>query len=269
MIQLYIIFPLAKFPCDLLNSTMSSILAIDSGNSHLKWGYFADNQWIMKSKVSNHEICYLDSKLSKFDHIGYVVASSVANRSTKVYLEQLLSKMDLYPTWIYSKPFQCGVTNHYKNPSQLGSDRWAAIIAAWNMYHYPCIVVNIGTAITVDAITDKGNYIGGYIFPGPYILKQSLLENTQIELIEDIDYQVFPKSSSSAIHSGIVLAVIGLIEKAQQLFKSHLSYSEHKCILTGGGANFLKPYLQVPYVEFENLVLEGLIIIAQDLVKTS
>jgi len=246
---------------------MSSILAIDLGNSHLKWGVFSDNQWTFKSKVPNYEICYLETKLSKIDPVGTVVVSSVADRSTKNFLEQLLSKIGLYPTWIYSKPFQCGVTNHYKIPTQLGSDRWAAIIAAWNMFHYPCIVVNIGTAITVDAISENGNFIGGYIFPGPYILKQSLLENTQIDLIEDNDYQDFPQSTSSAIHGGIVLALIGLIEKTQQLFKSHLHCSEHKCILTGGGANFLKPYLHVPYVEIENLVLEGLIIIAQDQVQ--
>lgn len=247
---------------------MPTILAVDSGNSHIKWGIHSANHWLFKSELCNTGIDNLDKEWCELKPLDFIVASSVSHPSIKSRLNQLLNKTGSDPYWVVPKAYQCGVTNNYINTSRLGSDRWASMIAAWNFFHYPCLVVNVGTAMTIDAISENGVFIGGYIFPGPYLLKQSLVENTQIGLIETADYQDFPQSTSDAIQSGIITALIAFIEKIQQLFLKHQGYSVNKCILTGGGAHIIKPYLQVPCIEVDNLVLEGLTIIANDLLQS-
>ena len=80
--------------------------------------------------------------------------------------------------FIAARNEQCGVRNLYQPPVQLGSDRWAALIAAWQQEHTSCLVVNCGTATTLDALSAQGEYLGGLILPGVSMMQKSLVTGT-------------------------------------------------------------------------------------------
>src|SRR5690606_38625691 len=111
-----------------------------------------------------------------------------------------------------------------------------------------------GTAMTVDVISRDGIFLGGYIVPGPFLQLQSLKMNTRINYVTPVYYELFPTATSSAIHSGIVVALTAMIEKTLELFYKHQGYDVQNCILSGGGADFIQSQIEFPFIEIDNLV---------------
>lgn len=249
---------------------MTSILAIDVGNSFIKWGVNEDGLWLAKTRLAHGEIGTLLNNLKTLSNINCVVASTVSNHLITKKLNTILAAFNYRAHWIISRSYQCGITNNYKDKQQLGTDRWAAMIAAWNLYHNSCVVVNVGTAMTIDAISRDGLFLGGYIVPGPFLQLKSLEANTQInyDAAESIPPEFFPTTTSTAIHNGIYVALSAMIEKVWQLFYKHQGYYPQNCILSGGGTGFIREYIHFPVIEIDNLVLEGLVIIAHDLLQS-
>jgi len=153
------------------------------------------------------------------------------------------------------------VSNSYEDPGRLGSDRWAALIAAWQRYGSACLVVNCGTATTVDAISDKGEFLGGLILPGITLMQQSLTHNTAQLQAQAGRVQNFPRNTEDAIHSGIVRATLGAIEHQFALLKSASAVKTIACVLSGGAAEQIEMHLGMQSNRVDNLVLEGLKII--------
>jgi type III pantothenate kinase len=154
----------------------------------------------------------------------------------------------------------CGVRNLYDQPEQLGSDRWAALIAAWHQVRRACLVVNCGTATTIDALSAQGEFIGGLILPGLTLMQQSLSQGTAQLSVSKGVVQNFPRNTADAIASGVLRATLGAIEHQFTLLQVD---GEAVCILTGGAADPLMHFLQMP-VQFEkNLVLKGLQLIGE------
>lgn len=247
-----------------------SILAIDSGNSFTKWGLYTGGRWYIKSRIANHQLSFLVDQWRDCQDIGRVIVSAVSHDSLKKQLNAVISSRFTVPSyWITSTGRQCGVTNCYTKPEQLGSDRWAALIGVWNKYQAASIVVNVGTAITIDALSDEGFFLGGYIFPGPYLLRESLRNNTAIAKLEPVDYEYFPTSTSSAVQNGITLALSAMVEKTLANFYRQEGYPIKYCILSGGGAEAraLQPVIDFPIIEADNLVLDGLIVIAKAMTR--
>ena len=247
-----------------------SILAIDSGNSFTKWGLFTKGQWNRKSRIANHQLSLLVDQWRDCQNIGCVIISAVSHDSIKKQLADIISaRFTLIPYWILSTVRQCGVTNCYNKPEDLGSDRWAALIGVWNKYQAASVVVNVGTAITIDALSDEGFFLGGYIFSGPYLLRESLRSNTTIAKLESVGYECFPTSTSSAVENGITLALSAMIEKTLANFHQQQGYPVKYCILSGGGAevSVLQPVIDFPIIQADNLVLDGLIVIAKAMTR--
>ncbi|MBX3628633.1 MAG: type III pantothenate kinase [Nitrosomonas sp.] len=246
---------------------MTSVLAVDVGNSRVKWGVNKDHQWIAKGQLAHHEIEMLISHWDELKNISYVIASTVSNHLITNQLNCIFASFGFKVHWIASRSYQCGLKNSY-NYLQLGSDRWAAMIAAWNKFHDSCLVVNIGTAMTVDTISRNGVFLGGYIVPGPFLQLQSLKFNTQINYVTPARYEFFPTTTSSAVHCGIVIALTAMIDKSFQLFYKHQGYQVQNCILSGGGVELIQSHIEFPFVEIDNLVLDGLIVIADDIFQS-
>jgi type III pantothenate kinase len=165
----------------------------------------------------------------------------------------------------------CGVTNSYLNPSQLGSDRWAALVAAWHIYRDACLVIIAGTAVTIDVLSRCGKFLGGIILPSKYLMLQSLHAGTQLNGTKLGIYEDFPVNTSDAIQTGVLHCLIGAIERMYQVFckRVHLTTDSVNCIISGGGASSLIPYIKLPLLVIDNLVLEGLVIIAEDTLLNS
>jgi len=248
---------------------MTSILAVDVGNSYIKWGISKDHHWLAKEQLAYHEIETLISQWKEYSNINYVVASSVSNQLITKQLNSIFDFFNYKTHWIASRSYQCGIKNNYKCHQKLGSDRWAAMIAAWNKFHDSCVVINVGTAMTVDAISCDGLFLGGYIVPGYFLQLKSLTTNTQINYDTVVSNpEIFPTTTSSAIHNGILVALSAMIEKAIQLFYKHQGYHPQNCILSGGGAGLIRAHIEFPVIEIDNLVLDGLVVIAHDLLQS-
>ncbi|QOJ24215.1 MAG: type III pantothenate kinase [Gammaproteobacteria bacterium] len=244
---------------------MTTILAIDSGNSFIKWGLFHDDQWIIQSKIDYEHVSHLKSEFDKLPEPDIILISHVARQETRNEICELISRWIAQTIWLQSGLFQCGVLNGYSDPKQLGSDRWAALIAAWKIEHKACLVINAGTAVTIDALSDSGQFLGGVILPGVHLMQNSLCFSTQLDQAKTGAYEDFPVNTNNAIHSGIIHCLVGAIEHMHSLLSERLHQTDISCIISGGGATLLVPLIKFPINNtVDNLVLEGLILIAKD-----
>ena len=241
-------------------------LAIDSGNTHIKWGFYADDVLINNNYVTSSEINLLKSDFKQLPEPNEVIISHVSKINIESKISEILSIWSAPVRWLRSAAYQCGVRNGYVNPQQLGTDRWAGLIAAWNQFHQPCLVINVGTAMTIDAICCSGEHLGGIILPSTYLMTKCLAQNTKLHEIVGGAFVSFPNNTQDAIYSGAIQALLGAIDRMSYLLACSVSDDEDcKCIVSGGGAHVIIPYLRHPY-EFVNcLVLNGLLLIANEI----
>lgn len=244
--------------------TISYLLAIDSGNSFLKWGVHDGKHWLIQDKVAQSNILLLKEIWSQIPEPSSIIISCVAHKLLRDKLSLLLSCWPIEPHWISALPRQCGVSNGYVDPFQLGSDRWAALVAVWAIQQQSCLVINVGTAMTIDALSVEGEFIGGIILPGQQLMFESLEVNTQLNSFQNGCYANFPCNSSNAIYNGVIHGLIGAIERMHFLLTQYAGQSVGKCVISGGGSTTLLPYINLPYRAINNLVLDGLKVIAYD-----
>jgi len=238
------------------------ILAVDCGNSRLKWGLHENGGWRKTGTVPVSEFGRLEKSWRRLAPADRVVVANVAGRSARKRLEALFARRSMVPVWVRAKRRECGVTNGYGQPDRLGADRWAALIGAWSILHGPCLVVTAGTATTVDFLRGDGRFVGGVILPGIELMKRSLARNTAGLPLARGRFSAEPRNTADAIETGCLLAQAGAIERA-------FATMEHgaACVLAGGAARRIARHLGIPVRLVDNLVLEGLVRIAEDAVK--
>lgn len=239
------------------------ILAVDSGNTNIKWGIYNGHKWLVIKITPHFDYTSLADSWKSLPSISVVIISNVAGASARKSLTDLLPSASNKPVWIEATDTQCGLNNHYYNSSSLGSDRWASMIAIWNQYHEPSLVVTIGTAMTVDMISSTGDFIGGIITPGVRILNNSLVDKTSLCNAETGNYDSFSLSTENALFTGVIDSLVGVIEKAHSAMLNKYHYKKIHCILSGGDSKILLPYLDPKFKIIDNLVLKGLVVIAQ------
>ncbi len=241
------------------------ILAIDSGNTFVKWGLFNGEFWVKRNKIYHTQLTELQHDFLNIPEPNIIVISHVSSEIVRDQIKVLISRWPVKPYWVIARSFQCGISNGYLNPLQLGSDRWAALIAAWEFQHNACLVINIGTAMTIDALSESGHFLGGLIAPGNHMMINGLQSAAQLINVETGVFHDFPQNTNDAIYSGVIQCLVGAIERMYSLFAQQLEYPFANCIISGGGAHELMPFINVPIVFIDNLVLEGLAIIGNDL----
>jgi type III pantothenate kinase len=239
------------------------LLLIDAGNTRIKWALAADDarlgQWSDSGAVTHAELNHLPAR---WRHAGVTraIVSNVAGVKVRDQLQLMIPAADV--TWFASVPELAGVRNGYRNPSQLGCDRFAAAIGARALEPARALVVaTCGTATTIDALTFDGDFIGGMILPGLGLMAASLARNTaQLPLIvasvassaSGTGAAGFADNTDDAILSGCLSAQAGAIERACGLLGPSL------CMLSGGAARYIAPALSKPYRMVDNIVLVGL-----------
>jgi type III pantothenate kinase len=245
------------------------MLLIDSGNTRIKWAY-ADEKGLRNGAVLPIEQAGdLPQQFAGVQDIRQVWVSNVAGESVAQHIRNIgVSEHRLH--FVDASGEQCGVRNGYSSPSQLGSDRWASLIAAWSLVHGSCLVVNSGTATTIDALSGRGEFLGGLILPGLNLMQRSLIESAdQLKsvIVKPIQGGVmsFPMNSVDALYSGAIQASCGAIERQYAL----LNDDRAPVILSGGAAEILQPNLNQKLFRVkprivDNLVLQGLLLMAQE-----
>jgi type III pantothenate kinase len=244
---------------------MHNLLAIDIGNTRTKWGLHDGRAWLEQGFLETAQLSSFDKQLKKnkkFKIINKIYLSSVTDKCVTTTFIQQLQSTGADIQLVHARAQQCGVTNHYATPEQLGSDRWCALIGARELNKGPAIVVMAGTAMTVDALTADGHFLGGIILPGLLLMQEALRSRTAHLRPEVAAYKLFPTHTQDAIHSGIISASLGAIASMRSALQAE-SQLNPTCIISGGGAPWLAPYVESPVMQVENLALEGLLHIAQ------
>src|SRR5258707_4014821 len=149
------------------------ILAVDCGNSRLKWGLHEKGRWRQTGTMPVSELARLENAWKRLLPADQVIVANVAGRSVRKRLEILFARRSIVPTWVKAKRREGGVTNGYGRPDRLGADRRAALIGAWSILRGPCLVVTAGTATTGDILKGDGRIVGGAIIPGLALMKSS------------------------------------------------------------------------------------------------
>lgn len=246
---------------------MSLVLAIDIGNSRMKWALHGPRGWSAQGVVSNAEIGSL--ALRDWHNLPRpirVVGVNVAGEAARVRVKAQLARWQLAPEWLVASEAACGVENHYAHPSELGPDRWASLCAArqralaGERTPPACVVVNAGTAVTVDALDAEGVFRGGLILPGLRLMLKALAENTTALKVPPGQMRPFPDNTADALYSGAVSAVCGAIAEMRKRIDP--GAGPVRCYLAGGSAAEIAPHLNPPVELVDNLVLEGVLALA-------
>ena len=233
------------------------ILCLDAGNTRLTWALFdADLKQQAGGALAYGELDGLELPAAEL-----AVLANVAGPEVGARIEARLRRLDLPLHRATSLANQCGVSNGYEQPAQLGVDRWAALIGARGRNRGPSLVVMAGTATTVDLLDAGGAFRGGLILPGLDLMRASLARNTAQLGPDAGEYRDLPRNTADAIMSGCLNAQAGAIERQ---FARIAGETHALCLLGGGAAPALAPLLTMPVLRADSLVLEGLARIGQD-----
>jgi type III pantothenate kinase len=237
-----------------------TILAIDAGNSRIKWGVHDGRAWTATGAIETARAGELSESLRGIKAAGLAIASNVAGAAVQAAIEAACKGLAV--RFVRSEASQLGVTNGYRDPSQLGTDRWVALIAAHHARPGHKLVINAGTALTIDALTGDGRFLGGLIVPGPALMRRSLDRATAALRESEGAVRDFPASTPEAIATGAILACAGAAERLAKSMDAH-GTPPGLIILSGGAAREIAPALGLPHELHENLVLDGLQLIAR------
>ncbi|HET7636016.1 MAG TPA: type III pantothenate kinase [Burkholderiales bacterium] len=239
------------------------ILAIDAGNSRVKWGFHAHGGWTERGTIITADAPRLAAAWHDVAAPCAIVVANVAGSEVKAALTLALRHFTVQPQWVVAQEVQCGVRSRYADPAQLGADRWAALIGAWHRWRRAALVVHAGTALTADALSHDGEFLGGVIVPGHELMSRALAAHTAGLRRQPGAFHHFPRATGDAIVSGTINALCGTIERMVRFMEQ--GGEESPLIVIGGGdADSVAEQLGAPVQRVDNLVLEGLAVIARE-----
>ena len=236
------------------------ILELDVGNTRIKWRQISasDGACIAAGVVSDAEELLAVTELRQVPLM--VRMCSVRGGDLNQQLQQWSA--DSYGLEIQTALVSAscgGVSNQYADPARLGIDRWLAMLAAFKRAAGPCVVIDGGTAFTVDVLNSHGQHRGGYIVPGLALMRGALEANTRIRLSEDNPEasRELGHSTDDAVRNGTLSALLALIARVAQSVSG--PKSQAKLYFTGGDAELLHELAAIESSEVvPSLVFDGL-----------
>lgn len=255
-----------------------AFLALDVGNTRLKWALYDEPR--VGARLITHGAQFLENietldegDWSRLPAPRWVLGCIVAGDAVKRRVEEQLEMWDVTPQWVVSGNAEAGVVNGYDHPARLGSDRWVAMIGARQrlLAHgrpRPCVVVMVGTAVTVEAIDTEGKFLGGLILPGHGIMLRALESGTAGLHVPTGEVREFPTNTSDALTSGGTYAIAGAVERMVQHVRAHCG-AEPTCYMTGGAAWKMAPSMNGHFELVDGLIMDGLLVIAQERLSPS
>jgi type III pantothenate kinase len=246
-----------------------SFLAVDVGNTRLKWAQYAEPH--PGAELLAHGAVFLEQidNLAETDWKDLAPPSSmlgsiVAGEGVKRRVEEQLEIWDIAPRWVVSSPHAAGVTNGYDHPNRLGTDRWVALIGARHRVlamggaPRPALVVMVGTAVTVDALDETGRFLGGLILPGFGLMLRALEMGTAGLKAPTGEVRDFPTNTSDALMSGGAHSIAGAIERMHRRLLARTG-QQPVLMMSGGAAVKLAPITDLPFETIDTLIFEGLL----------
>ncbi len=234
-------------------------LVIDQGNTFTKIGVFDKGNLIhFNIGILLDKNLLIDFKEKQF--ISKIIISTVQNANfDRETICTILNLPEITQFFQLTHLTRIPIENLYKTPETLGKDRLAALVGASNKFPgSPKLVIDAGTAITIDYLNEKNQFEGGNISPGIQTRFKSLHQNTkqlpELNTIENIDF--LGRNTTEAICAGVQNGVVMEIDAYINYFKEHNLNT--KIIFTGGDADFFVKKLKNAIFVDSNLVLNGL-----------
>ena len=245
-------------------------LFLDIGNARIKWALGDEGQVKVGDPIPHQGKPFKDLARPCWKELEAperVIVSNVRGddyeKSVRTWVKR---RWKVAPEFVRSEPNCCNVTNGYIQPERLGVDRWTSLLAVHKHYAGASVVVDCGTAITVDAINGKGEHLGGLIVPGMELMQTALSNSVPgIQLSESggEESSLLARSTESAVSGGILYTAISLIDRVFMDLDAELD-SRANLVLTGGDALRVRPLLsRQPYYN-PQLVLDGLAVYAAE-----
>lgn len=248
------------------------LLAIDIGNTNLVMGCFRDDKILFKARIATDptrtsdqygvEIKnMLEAYGVKRSDIDDCIISSVVPpvfNSVRTGVIKIIGKQPM----VVGPGLKTGLNIHVDVPSQVGSDRIVIAVAALAEYKAPLLLMDLGTATTIEAVEPDNVYMGGVIFPGVRVSLDALTSRAaQLPGISlDQPKQVIGKNTVDCMRSGMMYGTAAMIDGLVERMEDELG---HRCTLiaTGGLAQFITPLCKREIILEKDLLLKGLNII--------
>ena len=223
------------------------LLAIDSGNTRIKWALGDEARWHLRGECASANPSPLSRAAKK---ANCILVANVGGKEAARRIQKAAGGAQ----FLQAESSALGVVNHYKPPLSLGVDRWFALLEARHLIKGGAIVVCAGTAATIDLLDARGNFIGGLILPGLSLSAESLAGKTQLPKVNATSMRDFQLGcdTKTAIAVGAQLAIIGA---ALWIRRHHLPRA--KFIIGGGDAEILLPHFPKP-IHSPTLILDGI-----------
>ena len=227
-------------------------LLIDHGNTNVKFALLENGQ--VKS-CPRQGVEHLVDALALSD--GDVWMSSVGDTVLRERIAGQCVGMARTCHRINIEQHTDKLTTRY-NIQSMGVDRWLVLLGCYERSLYPCVVVDSGTATTIDLMNAQGEHEGGYILPGLSLAQSALTTNTCIPEQPELAQQVkIPMSTAETMNFSMPAATAALAEQCASSLANNATI-----ILTGGGATALSAHISSPVIQAEYLVFEGLAALA-------
>ena len=240
----------------------SDYLLIDISNSYAKVAFASRDRLSNPARILTSEISSsLVAEFLRRRHVNKVVVSSVVPTKNSAISKAAHNKTQVL--WLNSK-LKLGVTIDYPKPESIGADRLANVAAVAELYGWPAIVVDFGTAVTFDVVSGERTYIGGVIAPGLEAMTDFLYQNTALlpKLSLKEPRSAVGKSTVEAMRSGAIFGYRGLVREILARIRAE-QFSRRKVavVATGGYARLVASRVPEVAVVHPHLTLEGLRIV--------
>ena len=238
------------------------ILEIDIGNSRIKW------RLLDEKSGSSSNLLYAQNQSALYTEL-LLIPSPIMVRIASVRGGEITEDIEKWVGERWSLPVHIarvsqslgGVRNQYEHQNRLGVDRWLAMLAAFRKSKGACVVIDSGTAFTIDVLDRHGLHLGGYIVPGLQLMRDSLEQNTRIRLAKRGDSASLElgNSTDSAVNHGTMAVLVSLINKV--VSETRTVDANAKIFFAGGDAALLASCAELDDFEIAStLVLDGLAI---------
>ncbi len=242
-------------------------LLVDVGNTRIKWAWLAGAELQQPGALVRGDVGIADlvAQIVGSRAVEEVRLASVASAEVTDEMSAALQAAAGAPVRLaQTRAAGAGVSNGYREPRQLGVDRWLGMLAAYARYQAAVCVVDAGTAWTVDMVEADGLHLGGLIVPGPVLMHQSLTGSTggiaaAVSLLDasPTPLETWGRDTEACIRNGARRAGACLVESCVKALQSGQGPAP-LLVLTGGDAPELRRWLPMPVEHRPLLVLEGL-----------
>ena len=248
------------------------MMAVDVGNTQTVLGLFEGDetrgQWRLATEAHRtaDELAVfsaglLDLRGLRLGDVDALIVSSVVPGLTRSYRHLAEDFFDV-PFYFVNADMETGLKNRYDDPRAVGADRIVNAVAAGKHYGFPAIIVDIGTATTVEAVDGAGCYLGGAILTGLYVALEALIERTaqlpSVDLEEDPPNAIATNTPDS-IRSGFIYGYAGAIDALIRRFRDELGGDGNvRVVATGGPAGVMVRHCREIESFDPDLTLKGL-----------